>query len=178
MDLLILFCCIYLMGFIAFIFLNLFYLFYLFYMCFYFIYFIYFLDFIYFISYIFIIFSLIIYFTSVIYLISSSVIFLCNTILVDGVSSYVVSLPVAVPPSPINIFSQIRDLWPDLVLFRIVLRTFFFSFFSFFFSSQMQVIPKRFNNPMHEEKLLHVCIGSMQSLFICCKLIRNLCFQF
>ena len=40
---------------------------------------------------------------------SSSVIFLCNATLVDGVSSYVVSLPVAVPPSPINIFSQIRD---------------------------------------------------------------------
>ena len=37
---------------------------------------------------------------------SNSVIFLCNTTLVDGVSSYVVSLPVAVQPSPINIFSQ------------------------------------------------------------------------
>ena len=43
---------------------------------------------------------------------SSSVIFLCNTTLVDGVSSYVVSLPVAVPPSPINIFPkfEIRDM--------------------------------------------------------------------
>ena len=41
---------------------------------------------------------------------SSSVIFLCNATLEDGVSSYVVSLPVAVPPSPINILPQIRDL--------------------------------------------------------------------
>ena len=40
---------------------------------------------------------------------SDSVMFLCNTTLVDGVSSYVVSLLVAVPPSPANIFSQIRD---------------------------------------------------------------------
>ena len=61
---------------------------------------------------------------------SNSVTFLCNTTLVGGFSSYVVSLPVAVPPSPINIFSQIRDSWHDLVLFRIVSRMFFFFFFS------------------------------------------------
>ena len=43
---------------------------------------------------------------------SHSVTFLCNTTLVDGVSSYVVSLPVAVPPSSVNIFPrfEIRDM--------------------------------------------------------------------
>jgi len=62
---------------------------------------------------------------------SNSVIFLCNTTLVDGVSSYVVSLPVAVPPSPIaiNIFPKF-EIRHDLVLFRVVSRMFFFSFFS------------------------------------------------
>ena len=59
---------------------------------------------------------------------SSSVIFLCNATLVGGVSSYVVS-SVAVPPSPINIFSPNLRFVHDLVLFRIVSCRFFFSFF-------------------------------------------------
>ena len=45
----------------------------------------------------------------------------------------------------------------------------------FFFS---QNIPKRFNKPMHEKKLLHVCIGGIESLFICCKWIHNLFLEF
>ena len=59
-------------------------------------------------------------------------------------------------PSPINNFSQIQDSWHVLILFRNIPRMFFLFFFlssflSFFLSLFLShILPKRFNNPMHE----------------------------
>ena len=75
--------------------------------------------------------------------------------------------------SPINIFSQIWDSWHDLVLFRIVSRMFFFSFFIFFAHHSQKV-----QQPC-AWRIIVACMHRWHAKpFICCKLIRNLFFDF